>query len=93
METKSTKVKAIIEKCKDGGYSVYPDWGKIKSTYSIIGDGNTKEEAVADFQTAYNEMKAYYAEIGEKFQEVEFVFYDDSKIINDVKREDKRVFA
>ncbi|GAB6394572.1 MAG: hypothetical protein MdMp024_0884 [Bacteroidales bacterium] len=93
MEMKSKKVRAIIEKCKDGGYSVYPDWGKTKSMYSIIGEGDTKEESVADFQTAYKEMKAYYAEIGEIFQEVEFVFYDDAKVINDVKREDKRVFA
>jgi predicted RNase H-like HicB family nuclease len=93
METKSKKVRAIIEKCKDGGYSVYPDWGKTKSTYSIIGDGDTKEEAVADFQTAYNEMKAYYAEIGENFKEVEFVFYDASKVINDVRRENRRAFA
>lgn len=45
--------------------------------YSCIGNGNTVEEAIADFKTAYEEMKQYYKSAGKEFEEVELSFYYD----------------
>ena len=81
-----SKKKAIIviEKGKDGGYSVYPS-DDIKSV--IIGDGATVEEAKADFLNSYDEAVRFLKEDGlpvpEDMQDVEFEFrYDLSSLFN-----------
>ena len=76
-------VKAIIEMGTDGTYGVYIDLEEKRLSYGIIGDGNTVQEAVADFKNSYEEMKEYYAEKDKKFQEVEFEYqYDMASFLN-----------
>ena len=50
------KTVVIIEKGKDGTYSVYPDNHEI----SIIGEGTSVEEAKNDFMNSYHEIVEYY---------------------------------
>jgi hypothetical protein len=71
------KVKAFVERGDDGTYGVYIDLQENRLTYSLIGDGNTVEEAIGDFYNSYEEMKLYYTETGKDFQEAEFVFHGD----------------
>ena len=53
-------VTALIERGKDGTFGIFtPD---IKHT--IIGDGNTVEEAKADFENSVQEMILSYTETG-----------------------------
>lgn len=78
------KTVIIIEKGKDGTYSVYPD----KSDIMMVGEGNSVEEAKADFLNSYKEMKEYYLESGKELPEVlsdtEFEFkYDVSSLFNE----------
>lgn len=56
---------ALIEKGKDGRYTIYtPD---LQST--IIGDGNTVEEAKTDFDNTVKEVLESYEETGEPLPE------------------------
>ena len=69
-------VRVFIERGTDGSYNAYmPDDDGLD--YGIIGEGNTAEEAVADFKAVYEGMKEYYAEEGKQFEEVEFEFSFD----------------
>jgi len=70
-------VKAIIETDTDGKYGVYIDLYEKRLSYGIIGDGNTVQEAIADFENSYEEMKTYYAEINKTFQEAKFEYHYD----------------
>ena len=77
------KVKAFIEKGNDGTYGVYIDLEENRLTYGIIGDGDTVEEAIADFYNSYEEMKLHYTEQEKVFQEVEFEFeYDVASFLS-----------
>ncbi len=71
------KVIAIIEKGKDGSYGIYTP--KLKNT--IIGEGNTVEEAKADFLIGYQEMVDTYKEDGKplpkELQDIEFTYQYD----------------
>lgn len=74
------KVDVIIESGINGTYSAYMDSNNL--SYGLIGDGNTVKETMDDFYNSYEEMKAYYKEIGKKFKELEFVFkYDVSSFL------------
>ena len=57
-------VKAIIETGKDLDFDIYTDDGTLG--FMLLGQGNTIEEAKADLQKSKEEMKAAYAEAGEK---------------------------
>lgn len=71
------KITAIIERTKDGLYSVAPaDGGELE--YGIIGEGRTPEDAIADFQKVYKAMRARYAELGKRFTEVDFNYTIDT---------------
>jgi len=73
------RVKVFIEK-SEYGYSAY--MGDSNLDYSCIGEGKTVDETIADFKSAYNEMKAYYAEEGKTFVEAEFEFcYDTASFL------------
>ena len=48
-------VKAIIERAKDGCYSIYMDCKDYK--FGLYGYGNTVEEAINDFYDCYNDIK------------------------------------
>ena len=67
-------VKVFIEKGVDE-YSCYMDDTSLN--YSVIGTGDTAEEAVEDFKLAYQEMKAHFESEGEAFEEANFEFYHD----------------
>lgn len=69
-------VRVFIERGKDGTYGAYmPDDNNL--SYGVIGDGPTAADAIADFKTEYEDMKAYFAEEGKPFEEVEFAFSYD----------------
>ncbi len=70
-------VKSVIERAKDGSYSIYMDIDVKDLSYLITGTGKTIEDAKKDFETGYEEMKAYYAEKGKYFEEVEFDYTID----------------
>ncbi len=69
------KVKAIIERGRDGLYSIY--MGCDDLDYGIHGLGDSEAEARADFMLAYKEMREHYQETGKHFEEVEFEFKTD----------------
>lgn len=71
------KVTAIIERGADGSYGIYTP--KLKNT--IIGEGNTVEEAKADFLIGYQEMVNTYKEdnkpLPKELQDIEFTYQYD----------------
>jgi hypothetical protein len=69
------KVKVFIEKGKDE-YSAYMDDTPLD--YSCLGEGQTVEETIADFNASYVEMRALYAKNGWYFEEVEYEFFYDT---------------
>lgn len=69
------QVSAVIERGTDGRYSVYVNDSHYP--YGIIGTGSTVQEAEADFQAGYNDMKAFVEESGEAFEEADFSFVYD----------------
>ena len=77
------KTVALIEKGRDGSYGVYtPD---LEST--IIGDGATVAEAIADFQNSMMEVQTAFKEAGEllpaELQDVEFEYrYDIASVFD-----------
>ncbi|MBP5172941.1 MAG: hypothetical protein J6037_04460 [Bacteroidales bacterium] len=64
-------VKVFIEKAENG-YSAYMDDTPLD--YSCIGEGNTVDETIKDFLSAYSEMRDYYKQEGVRFEEVDFQF-------------------
>ena len=72
------KVKAFIERGKDGTYGVYVDLEDNTLNYGIHGDGNTVKEAVEDFKNSYIEMKSLYEEMGKEFVTAVFEFHYDT---------------
>lgn len=77
------KTTALIEKGKDGSFTIFtPD---IKST--IIGEGNTVLEAKADFENTVKEVLETYEETGEpipeELQNITFEYkYDMPSFLN-----------
>ena len=67
-------VKVFIEKGVDD-YSAYMDDTPLN--YSCIGQGDTAEEAIADFMACYGEMRQHFQEAGDAFEEVDFEFRYD----------------
>ena len=72
------KVKAFIERGNDGTYGVYVDLEDNTLNYGIIGDGNTVDEAIADFYLCYEDMKESYKKDNQYFQEAVFEFHYDT---------------
>lgn len=77
------KTTALIEKGKDGSFTIFtPD---IKST--IIGEGDTVLEAKADFENTVKEVMETYEETGEpipeELQNITFEYkYDMPSFLN-----------
>jgi len=81
------KVKAFIERGNDGTYGVYVDLDETRLNYGVIGDGNTVNEAIEDFNEGYLEMKELYEKEGMNFQEAEFEFhYDTASFLNYISK-------
>ena len=47
-------------------------------SYSVIGEGKSVEEAIADFNQAYAGMREYYERQGRPFEEIEYEFFYDT---------------
>ena len=62
------KITAVIERAKDGTYSIYMDADDMD--YLVTGTGKTVNEAMAAFNGGYEDMRRYYAEEGKNFEEV-----------------------
>lgn len=71
------KVKAIVERVKDGSFSIYMDIDPNELSYFVSGTGKSLDDAKCDFLKGYEDMKAYYAEKNKQFEEVEFEFAID----------------
>ena len=74
---------ALIERSKDGTFGIFtPD-----IDHTIIGDGNTVEEAKADFENSVQEMILSYTEtdkeIPDELKDIQFVYkYDIASMFN-----------
>ena len=71
---KNLTIKVYIEK-STYGYSAYMSEATLD--YACIGEGKTVQEAIADFQDSYKEIREYHEREGICFQEASFVFYYD----------------
>lgn len=78
------KVDAIIEKGLDGTYDVHFGDDTKNLTFSLLGQGNTVEEAIEDFYNSKDEIKEMYIESGKYFPEnLEFNFkYDTASFLS-----------
>ncbi len=70
-------VKVKIEK-SENGYTAYMAEKAEILGYSILGEGKTVKEAIADFKDSYDEIREYSINNGENFKESEFSFYYDT---------------
>ena len=69
-------VRVFIERGKDGTFGAYmPDDNNLK--WGVHGNGDTASEAITDFTTSYEDMKALFAERNMPFEEVDFKFSYD----------------
>lgn len=75
MKSEKRKVQAIIERANDGTYSIYMDADDMN--YLVTGTGETAEKAKSVFLSGYDDMKRYYIDKGENFEEIEFEFVYD----------------
>lgn len=69
------KIKVYIERGKDE-YSAYMEDNDLD--YGLIGEGQTVEETIRDFDLSYEGMRDYYREIGKPFEEIEYEFFYDT---------------
>lgn len=70
------KIKVYIERGKDE-YSAYMEDNDLD--YGLIGEGQTVEETMRDFDLAYDGMRDYYQKIGKPFEEIEYEFFYDTE--------------
>ena len=68
------QIKVFIEK-SSYGFSAYMDDTPLD--YSVIGEGKTVEETIADFNASYADMMAYYQRHDKVFEEIEYEFFYD----------------
>lgn len=69
-------VKVYIERAADGTFSASLA-NPLDLPYGLVGVGATADEAIADWQTCYKEMKELFASNGEPFVEADFSFAYD----------------
>ena len=71
------KLNVVIEKGNDGTFDAVLEYSD-KITFGLLGQGDTVENAIADFYNTYNEMKQLYADEGRNFpDDLEFIFKYD----------------
>ncbi|MDR3246585.1 MAG: hypothetical protein LBT50_09165 [Prevotellaceae bacterium] len=68
------KIDVILERGTDGTYDARMEVKKELSFW-LLGQGNTVEEAIADFYVTKDDMKALFIEQGKKFPELEIFFF------------------
>ena len=71
------KVNAIIERAKDGTFSIYSETDPNELGYLLTGTGATVEEAKRYFEGGYSDMKRIYSKEGKPFTEIEVVYKYD----------------
>ena len=69
-------VKVYLVRESDGTYSSYMD-DKANLPYGLVGEGATVAEAMAEWNQAYNDMRALFDEEGKEFVEAQFSFVYD----------------
>ena len=69
------KVFAIIERAKDGSFSIYTDDDSLG--YLITGTGKTLEEAKRIFEGGYSDTREYFKSEGKDFEEVDIAYKYD----------------
>ena len=77
MRFKMKRVKAIVERAKDGAYSIYMDTDGKSLPYLVTGTGKDLEDAKGDFMQGYEDIKSYFVGCGKAFEEAEFEFVID----------------
>lgn len=70
------QVKVYICRESDGSFSCYVD-ENAPINYGLVGEGNTVEEAVNDWNATYEAMKESYAKDNMAFVEAQFTFAYD----------------
>jgi len=77
------KVDVFIEKGLDGTYDMHFGEQTYDLTFGLLGQGNSVQEAMADFYNSRDEIKTHYKEINKYFPEdLEFVFkYDTASFL------------
>lgn len=70
------KVKAYIAREKNGTYSIFVD-DQAPINYGLVGEGNTVQEAIHEWNNVYQAMKNSYEADGMPFVEAEFSFVYD----------------
>lgn len=70
-------VDAVIERGKDGTYSIYMDKKDFRLNYLVTGSGKTIDDAKNDFLQGYDDMKEFFNAKGKDFVEVEFNYVID----------------
>lgn len=68
-------VQVTIERGLDGSYTAH--FSDERMPFGLIGDGHSVGEAVADFYQTNEDMRAYYAQAGKPFPEVNYNFVYD----------------
>lgn len=68
------KVKVYIEKA-EFGFSAYMEEAGLD--YGCIGEGNTVEETIDDFNKSLEGIRDYYIKQGKHFEEIDYDFYYD----------------
>lgn len=69
------KVNAVIERAKDGTFSIYTDCDDLD--YLVTGTGKTLAEAKKIFMGGYDDTRNYFKSEGKEFEEVEFSYKYD----------------
>lgn len=74
------KINALIEKGLDGTYDVHFDPEETNDLpFSLLGQGDTVEEAIADFNDSYDEIKELHPSV----PALEFLFkYDVASFLS-----------
>lgn len=76
------EVNAIIERAKDGTFSIYMDADDMD--YMVTGTGKSVEEAKEVFEGGYDDIRRYYSKEGKPFTEVAFTYkYDMASFLDD----------
>lgn len=71
------KANAIIERGTDGTYDVNLEYRENLS-FGLFGQGDTVQEAIADFYNSRDEIREVYADLGKEFpNDLEFEFKYD----------------
>lgn len=70
-----TKVKVYIVREDDGTYSSYCEENNLP--YGLIGEGNTVNEAIDEWNSMYEAMRQNFIKKGKDFPEAQFSFSYD----------------